>query len=60
LLEVKEFPTGSLEEIKRRATLAVPGVPLGEFGPRRLTKPRRAGREEAEGLHEKYRFHAQP
>ena len=36
LLAVKDFPANSLEAIKGRATLEVPGVRREDFGPRRL------------------------
>jgi hypothetical protein len=45
LLEVREFPPDALEALRARATLEVPGIPKGDFGPRRL-KP---GHVESEG-----------
>lgn len=43
LLGVKDFPAESLEAIKERATLEIPGVRKEDFGPRRL-KPERLKR----------------
>jgi competence ComEA-like helix-hairpin-helix protein len=37
LLEVKEFPTGALDQIKQRANISPPeGILKEEFGPRRI------------------------
>jgi Helix-hairpin-helix motif len=44
LLEVKDFPAKSLDAIKRRSTLLVPGIPIEEFGSRRMKTPH-LGRE---------------